>query len=114
MRSSQPAKNTANPWINLPEAKPFVLPEDLKAVEDFNGNLRDESVFALRVEKILPEAFIGSADATVLLLSNNPGYKNEDSLDKRYDPGFMRKLRANLLHMPLPTGGIAPIRTNRL
>lgn len=61
------------PMDQSSRAKPFVLPEDLKSVEDINGNLRVESDFALRIEKILPEAFVASADAPVLLLSNNPG-----------------------------------------
>ena len=86
-----------DPWSELPSRMPFVLHGDLEAIEKFNAkpNRKDEHV--IRVN-ILPEPFVGSTDAPVLLLSNNPGY-GEESVHKQ-ESAFMDRMRVNLHQQP--------------
>lgn len=87
-----------NPWSELPSRIPFVLHADLEAIQEFNAkpNRKDEHV--IRVD-VLPEPFVGSKDAPVLLLSNNPGY-GEEAVHKQ-ESAFMDRMRANLHHQPV-------------
>ena len=46
----------------------------------------------LHVGDILPEAFVGAPDAPVVLLGNNPGFREVGLLLKQ-DPVFVKKMR---------------------
>lgn len=89
-----------NPWFNLPDDLPFVLPEDRDTVERFNRELGDTNhVHYLHIDKLLPEPFIGSKDAPILLLSNNPGIDpDSEKLRHRQDKRFRKIMRDNLQH----------------
>ena len=84
-----------NPWRRLPAAPPYVLPDDELLVRDFNRRASPNRL--LHIDKILPEAFMGSRDAPVVLLSNNPGFTDEGARFKK-DAAFVDKMRNNLLH----------------
>jgi hypothetical protein len=84
-----------NPWRDLPDAPPFVLPGDEAAVQAFNltANLNR----FLHIDEVLPEPFVGDKEAPVVLLANNPGF-SEAGLPGRQAPGFIGRMRDNLHH----------------
>ncbi len=84
-----------NPWADLPIESPFVLDCDKEIVCAFN-KLRSEKVkFQL---KYLPEPFLGDPNASIVLLSLNPGFAGKgDSLHLTSET-FKQKSRQNLLH----------------
>jgi hypothetical protein len=84
-----------NPWIHLPTEPPYVLPKDKEVVELFNRSADARHV--LQVDKLLPEAFVGARDAPVVLLSNNPGFKDEEVAAKQ-DAAYCLRMRRNLIH----------------
>lgn len=87
-----------NPWHDLPQQPPYVLPDDEPFVSSFNS-LAGPDHF-LHINILLPEAFVGATDAPVVLLSNNPGFTDEGAVDKQ-TPSFIEKLRKNLHREPL-------------
>lgn len=87
-----------NPWLHLPTEPPYVLPEDRKAVDDFNRALDPTHKHYLHTDKLLPEAFIGAKDAPVVLLSNNPGFE-EKGIPFRQADNFRAMMRNNLHHV---------------
>ncbi len=64
-----------NPWQRLPLLKPFVLPEDKSPLSSFNASASDD--FFVHLE-LLPEPFLGSPNAPVVVLGLNPGFKEAD------------------------------------
>lgn len=84
-----------NPWRKLPKGKPFVLPGDKAAIRRFNKHPKRQKQHRVRLN-LLPEPFVGSKDAPVLLLSNNPGYGKQAK--KRKTPAFRKLMRMNLRH----------------
>jgi hypothetical protein len=85
-----------NPWADLPSKPPFVLPQDKELIERFNRAAEDRH--RVRLE-ILPEPYLGSPDAPVVLLSLNPGFKKWNIKQHR-NARFAKLSRANLLHRP--------------
>jgi hypothetical protein len=85
-----------NPWLRLPKGADFVLPEDKDLVDAFN--LTAENRLKLHLE-LLPEPFLGRADAPVVLLNLNPGYSDDD-LSWHQNPLFQTRYRRNLSHEP--------------
>ena len=83
-----------NPWLQLPQSAPYILPTDLTAVRAFNATA---STKGLIHEELLPEPFIGRVDAPVMLLSLNPGFDVHD-IDEHVKPEFVERCRANLCH----------------
>ena len=86
-----------NPWKQLPEQPPYVLPADASAVKSFNQRARDNH--RLRIDNKLPEPFLGDPIAPIVLLNLNPGF---DDSDHQYvaDP-YSRVLQlCNLRHAP--------------
>src|SRR2546425_889427 len=77
-----------NPWRQLPEAPPFVLPEDDKVLRRY-PKLREN----LRLD-FLPVPFHGSDRADILLLSLNPGARINTLED---DETFVKERRPGLL-----------------
>lgn len=72
-QQSMPLRN--NPWIELPDEPPFVLPADQRVVDRFNSRAKDEHRI---IADLLPEPHIGSFNAPVVLLNLNPGFSAED------------------------------------
>ena len=60
-----------NPWEQLSDHPPFILPSDQQVLHTYNTNVRLE--YQLRFE-LYPEPFIGNPDASVILLGLNPGF----------------------------------------
>jgi len=46
----------------------------------------------------IPEPFIGRKDAPVVLLGNNPGFRNKQASAHRKEPAFADRMRSNLMH----------------
>jgi len=85
-----------NPWHGLPDKQPFVLPEDKDMVEAFNVKAHENH--RLRLD-FIPEPFVGRLeDARLVLLGNNPGFKNAEAATYRLKPAFANRMRDNLLH----------------
>lgn len=81
-----------NPWTRLPDAAPYVLPEDAEFIERFNRTARPEHRFHL---DDLPEPFLGAADAPVVLLNLNPGHAAHN-VENHRRPEFQGANRAQL------------------
>ena len=60
-----------NPWEQLSDHPPFILPSDEQVLHAYNTKVRLE--YQLRFE-LYPEPFIGNPDASVILLALNPGF----------------------------------------
>jgi hypothetical protein len=60
-----------NPWLDLPEAAPFVLRGDVAGIERFNTTATPETTIQLDV---MPEPFIGRPEAPLVFLLLNPGF----------------------------------------
>jgi hypothetical protein len=86
-----------NPWRRLPARPPFVLPDEEAAVRAFNAQKSENH--KLRIDDLLPEPFVGALNAPVVILGNNPGF-NAKNAHYRQEPGFVARMRANLLHQP--------------
>jgi hypothetical protein len=80
-----------NPWVSLPAEHPFLFPGDRGVVNEFNNRTTNPNY---RIEtRLLPEPFVGSINAPILLLLLNPGVSAEDfALQER--PDFQRRVRA--------------------
>jgi hypothetical protein len=83
-----------NPWQRLPLQPPYVLPEDAPLIHAFNANANQDAVIYL---ELIPEPYLGSPDAPVVLLSLNPGFSSDDP-QHHQDPRFAERSRDNLLH----------------
>ncbi|HEV3261240.1 MAG TPA: hypothetical protein VG013_30585, partial [Gemmataceae bacterium] len=72
--------------------------------------------YFLRVDDILPEAFVGRPGAPVVLLGNNPGFKDEAGIPYKREAVFVARLRKNLLHQSsdYPFVFLAPDISERL
>ncbi len=80
------------PWADLPLRPPFVLPCDRPFVDVFN-RCADERT-TIRTD-LLPEPFLGRANAPVVLLLLNPGFDSGDAeVHGRAD--FAKRLRVSL------------------
>jgi hypothetical protein len=84
-----------NPWVELPDRAPYVLPSDRLAVMLFNAKVPPDG--ALRLE-LIPEPFLGRPDAPVVLLNLNPGFDEREIRFHSNDALFIDLSRKNLLH----------------
>lgn len=84
-----------NPWVDLPDSEPFVLGDDRPRVHAFNRAV--DARYQLRLN-LLPEPFLGSRDARLVLLMLNPGFANSDL--RVHKGGYGAALRANLVDDP--------------
>lgn len=63
-----------NPWIKIPQNRPYVLEEDESMIEDFNKTSRNKIVL-----DSIPEPYLGDPfNCKVVLLNLNPGHDNFD------------------------------------
>jgi hypothetical protein len=86
------------PWTDLPERVPYIFDLDrstLKKSEMKKRKNRTEFDFEL-----LPEPFLGTPNAPVVLLNLNPGYKESD-IEFHKDPLFIKLSLGNLNHAPM-------------
>jgi hypothetical protein len=61
-----------NPWLQLPEKAPYVLPEDEAAIRRFNSRLDGNDERRIDLE-LIPEPFLGYHSAPVVILMHNLG-----------------------------------------
>jgi hypothetical protein len=87
-----------NPWHDLPNQSPFVLPQDEPLITRFNQRASPDHYFHL---DIVPEPYLGNPVAPVVLLNLNPGFSDDD-VATHLKPSFHAAARANLLHTYTP------------
>jgi len=88
-----------NPWLSLPDAPPFVLADDKRAIEAFNQKAKKPYFIQTNM---LPEPFVGSLNAPVFILQLNPGAGGgEEDFALHRQPEFQRRVRA--CHHQLPS-----------
>lgn len=84
-----------NPWLDLSNIPPFVLPSDRAIIDRFNSTASSKKTIHLNC---LPEPFLGHPDAPVVLLNLNPGFTPEDVHFHLEDEAFITRSWANLHH----------------
>ncbi len=100
-----------NPWRDLPNSKPYALPQDRPFIEMFNRSATE----ATRIHtELLPEPFFGRFDAPIVVLLLNPGFSAHDAT-YHSQPEFRRRLRAAIKaerkfqpHFHLSHGAVGP------
>lgn len=88
-----------NPWLDLPENPPYVLPWDHHAVVAFNQTADETTLIRLGM---MPEPFLGNPLAPVIVLGLNPGF--DPNAVRHETEEFWQLSRANLRH----EGGVYP------
>jgi hypothetical protein len=82
-----------NPWMRLPVHAPYVLDCDAPALA---GHREGDGSADHRVHtEVLPEPFVGTFSAPVVLLSLNPGYSDADAAVHE-QPEFKQRSLANM------------------
>jgi len=90
---------THNPWPSLQDSPPFVLKDDKRAIEAFNQKAKKNAIIQTNM---LPEPFVGSLNAPVFVLLENPGAGGgEEDFALHRQPEFQRRVRA--CHRQLPS-----------
>jgi len=85
-----------NPWLAVPSLPPYTLPCDSNAISAFNRTARE--TYRLQLD-VLPEPFVGTTTAPVVLLGLNPGFDESDpAVHAR--PEFQTLLRNNYNEVP--------------
>ena len=84
-----------NPWVDVPQQPPYVLPSDSETIRRYNERHADEQ-HSLQLN-VLPEPFIGAKTAPVVLLNLNPGFDDRDPEDHKGED-FQALLRGNYEH----------------
>ena len=93
----------ANPWLALPLAPPFVLPQDALAIRAHNewATKRQKPEHQFHVD-LMPEPYFGNPNVPVVALLLNPGYKPDDNA-VHADPVFRNLARRSMAHKLSPT-----------
>ena len=87
-------ENNINPWKNLPNTVPFILPEDKKLIDSYNLQQRAKSEITLNE---IPSPYIGDPKAPIIFLNLNPSF-SQDEINSPKSSQFREITRANLLH----------------
>ena len=87
-----------NPWKDLPNNPPYLLEIDQEAVLKYNSKLNESHNHWIHTE-LLPEPYLGTPNAPLVLLTGNPGY-HEDDIKYHQTSKFQKISRDNLLHNP--------------
>jgi hypothetical protein len=85
-----------NPWLALPSRSPYVLPCDSSAIAAYNTTAREK--YRLQLD-VLPEPFVGTTTASVVLLGLNPGFNDQDP-EVHERPEFQALVRNNYSQIP--------------
>jgi len=81
-----------NPWKELPNHRPFILPKDKDLLYSFKYNERNRPRF-----KILPQPFLGRpTTAEIFLLNLNPGFKGYDITTQNEDLDYVEQKRKSM------------------
>ena len=80
-----------NPWLDLSETTPYVLPQDHQRIAAFNRTADASTLIRL---EMMPEPFLGNPDAPVVLLNLNPGFN--PAAHRNETPEFYTLSRNNL------------------
>jgi len=83
-----------NPWLEVPDTPPFVVPVDERYVEAFNASDCRRPEHEIDTT-LLPEPWLGRHDAPVVMLTANPGFDPSD-VAFHARPDFAQANRANL------------------
>jgi hypothetical protein len=86
-----------NPWRSLRMEAPYVYEADRPAVDAFNTQAGEDHCIHT---DLLPEPFLGSKDAPIVLLNLNPGFDERDYLTYEH-PDALDAWRKNAVHEPL-------------
>lgn len=88
--------NTPNPWHALPVAAPFILPCDAELVKAHQAKYQGTE-FEIQ-SQLLPYPFCGDPNASVYVLTLNPGYASGGDERMHAEENYSSALRANLVH----------------
>jgi len=78
---------TSNPWLDLPDQKPYVLACDLPLVTAFNATMATGNHKSREIRtELLPGPFEGNLNAPVVVLLQNPGFSEEDERFHNQEP----------------------------
>lgn len=83
-----------NPWSKLPSKFPFALEGDKNFIEEHNKSVSEEFRFNL---SLLPEPFIGSLNAKIVILALNPGIGDNDEKNSK-NKIFINTVLSSLKH----------------
>ncbi|MBL8099141.1 MAG: hypothetical protein JNK81_08150 [Anaerolineales bacterium] len=86
-----------NPWFDISEFEPYLLPQDKEIILSRNEKLKE--IHQIK-HNIFPEPYIGNPDAPIILLVLNPGYNDEDIFfyKQKQVPELWRN---NIFHKPM-------------
>lgn len=87
-----------NPWLDLPQAPPYVLSADEAPLNAFNRGVQRHYFYDT---SLLPEPYFGRFDAPVVVLNLNPGWSPEDA-QVHAQPAFAKLCRSSLGHTLKP------------
>lgn len=82
-----------NPWLQLPDARPFVAPADAELLTRLHRKLTGD--YELKLD-LLPQPWTGNVNtAEVMVLALNPGFRQEDYIDLQ-NPDYAEQWRLAL------------------
>lgn len=88
---------TWNPWLDVPTEQHYLLPCDRGRIEAYNYKHPDKDDVYYVHDDVLPEPFVGSTTAPVVLLGLNPGF-DEKNIEEHARPEFQDQLHKNYCH----------------
>ncbi len=88
-----------NPWLDLADTPPYVLPDDREQVLAFNDRPGRLPTHKVHLE-FLPQPYIGRIDAPIVVLRLSPGHSPRD-IRFTEDARCREVWRRNALHQPL-------------
>lgn len=71
-----------SPWDDLPDERPWVLPDDRPYVDAFNRHMKKNQDYVIDLD-LFPEPCLGNRQAPVVVLNRNPGIGESDRLVHR-------------------------------
>ena len=84
-----------NPWVNLPNLPPYILPSDNDFVEHHNNKVSEN--YQIQTN-LYPEPFLGNPNSNIILLNLNPGFTPAEFYYHTDDKYFVEQIQANLCH----------------
>ncbi len=90
-----------NPWYNIPQNEPFVLPEDEKAIFNHNEKWKGKN-YEIMLD-VMPVPFSGDVfNSEIVILMSNPKYDKGTKAkeDKHYKEKLMSVFKHECKHFP--------------